>query len=281
MLLVLGSADGENANTIVSNADGRPGPTSRPTNSGCGTDRPNGKDRGKKRNLSKQRTQASRPRPSVANASSARSPPTVGSDLPTPIENSETPGGNTDPAPTQPSLNTSEEDNEEESGSSRARWGSLEVRLLIEGKKLEYAQLDNSGSRDVIVNATTKWNRIADHLRAQGYNAQAQDERKEADLPATFDQEWIELLDTFMVDRPCQKPPFVADSSAADMAIDDSEIPSTQEREHRMTSKRKHAVGENTRFLVLGLNSGLKESMDTLATAMNDCEKMRLKTNKM
>ncbi|KAL2649940.1 hypothetical protein R1flu_018068 [Riccia fluitans] len=116
-----GFADGENANIVVSNAAGRPGPASRPTNSGRGTDRPNGKDRGKKQNLLKQRTQASRPRPSVANASSARSPSIVGSDLPTPIENPETPGGNMDPAPTQPGLNTSEEDNEEDLGFGRAR----------------------------------------------------------------------------------------------------------------------------------------------------------------
>ncbi|KAL2633945.1 hypothetical protein R1flu_005424 [Riccia fluitans] len=46
-------ADGENASTVVSNAAGRPGPTSRPLNSGRGTDRPSGKDCGKKRNLSK------------------------------------------------------------------------------------------------------------------------------------------------------------------------------------------------------------------------------------
>ncbi|KAL2650088.1 hypothetical protein R1flu_018216 [Riccia fluitans] len=59
------------------------------------------------------------------------------------------------------------------------------------------------------------------------------------------------------------------------MAIDDSEIPSAEEREHRMTGKRKRAVGENIHFLVSGISSGLKESMDTLATAMKDCEKMR------
>ncbi|KAL2621247.1 hypothetical protein R1flu_001452 [Riccia fluitans] len=104
------------------------------------------------------------------------------------------------------------------------------------------------------------------------------DERKEADLPATFDQEWIELLDTFMADRPCQNPPFVADSSATDTAIDDFEIRSAQEREHRMTGKRKRVVGENTRFLMSSLNSGLKESMDTLATTMKDCEKMRVES---
>ncbi|KAL2632623.1 hypothetical protein R1flu_004102 [Riccia fluitans] len=93
----LGSADGENANTIVLNMVGRPGPASRPANSGRGTDRPSG------------------------------SLPIVGSDLPTPTEYPETPGGNTDPALTQPGLNTSEEDIEEETGSGRARWGSLEV----------------------------------------------------------------------------------------------------------------------------------------------------------
>ncbi|KAL2635994.1 hypothetical protein R1flu_007473 [Riccia fluitans] len=127
-------ADGENASTIVSNAARRPRPTSRPTNSGRGTDRPSG------------------------------SPPIVRSNLPTPFENPETLGGNIDPAPTQPDLNTFEEDSEEDSGFGSARWSSVEVRLLIKAKKLEYAQLDNSGSREVIFKATTKWNRIEDHL---------------------------------------------------------------------------------------------------------------------
>ncbi|KAL2651171.1 hypothetical protein R1flu_019299 [Riccia fluitans] len=95
------------------------------------------------------------------------------------------------------------------------------------------------------------------------------DDHFEANLDPDFDETWVDLLASFLQRRPCQQPPTVADSSTANQTssnIDDSKEPSPSEAP--MTGKCKRSISENTKFLVAGMTSSLKEPMETLGGVM-------------
>ncbi|KAL3680565.1 hypothetical protein R1sor_023521 [Riccia sorocarpa] len=196
----------------------------------------------------------------------------------------------------------------EDSGSNpnalgRIRWESWEVRHLLEAKRAEYEEMNGSGARDLIVNATVKWLKIREKLLAQGvrttvkrckakwdvlireyrkikdfekktgnpsYQSLSVDERREENVPAIFENEWIEILDGFMLSRSSIVPPFVADSSAAqESAVDDSEEPTPIEQ--RLNGKRKRGIGENTTFLVSNPIQGISPSLPKSVQVLDPC----------
>ncbi|KAL3684837.1 hypothetical protein R1sor_002859 [Riccia sorocarpa] len=103
--------------------------------------------------------------------------------------------------------------------------------------------------------------------------------KKEENVPLSLGSEWIELLDGFMGSRHSTQPPSVADSSGVmgdNTAIDDTAEPSSSKA--RMTGKRKHTIGENTKFLVQGITTGMCDSMEMLVACMKECEQMKVAT---
>ncbi|KAL3701383.1 hypothetical protein R1sor_019405 [Riccia sorocarpa] len=195
---------------------------------------------------------------------------------------------------------------EDSGGQHGTRWLDWQVKVLLEAKREEYQSLDGASSRDVILNASykfkwkkiaeklvshnihfsykrcrTKWNRTVREYRrihdfqinvtgAPAYASMDVEARAREKLPVKFEQEWIDILDTFLGDRPCQRPP--------GGNIDDSE--SARPEESQMNGKRKRNVGENTKYLVAGMTAAMKESTEALVNIIKKSEDKRLAAEK-
>ncbi|KAL3684163.1 hypothetical protein R1sor_002185 [Riccia sorocarpa] len=115
------------------------------------------------------------------------------------------------------------------------------------------------------------------------FGAMTAEQRHVEDLDPDFEEEWVDLLAFFLKNMASQQPPAVAESinvyNENSSGADDSDEP--QQYEQPMTGKRKQSVGENTRFLVSGMTSGLDRSMQTLGGIMKECEEMRTEAKRL
>ncbi|KAL3688858.1 hypothetical protein R1sor_015167 [Riccia sorocarpa] len=195
----------------------------------------------------------------------------------------------------------------EEAGRGR-KWKNWEITVLLEAKKDEAVMRLNAAPRGVVVRAKDRWDAISKKIQAKGvlydgpqcrckwnvlvreyrkivdhnscsgkepWESMSSEERKEANLPQTFETEHLRILDSFMKDRAGQNPASVADSSLlSDNNVDDSD--EANGKETTLNGKRKRVVGENTRFLV----DGMKDSMKELGDVMTKLEAERIVADK-
>ncbi|KAL3675944.1 hypothetical protein R1sor_025892 [Riccia sorocarpa] len=177
-------------------------------------------------------------------------------------------------------LNSTEPENNDgtvEDAGRGKKWRSWEIIVLLEAKLDEVVERSSTPVRGIV----GKWNvlvreyrKIIDHNARSGqqpWESMTPDERKEANLPITFEIEHLRILDSFIKDRAGQNPGSIADSSInLESNVDDSNEPTS--KEEKLNYKRKRPVGENTQFLV----DCMRESMKELGDVMRELEAQRL-----
>ncbi|KAL2643630.1 hypothetical protein R1flu_011217 [Riccia fluitans] len=84
------------------------------------------------------------------------------------------------------------------------------------------------------------------------------EEWRKADLPMSFEDEHLRILDSFMKDKVAQNPASITDSSIfSESNVDDSDEPTCKEAQ--LNGKCKRPVGENTKFIVAGMRNSMRE----------------------
>ncbi|KAL2653735.1 hypothetical protein R1flu_021863 [Riccia fluitans] len=84
------------------------------------------------------------------------------------------------------------------------------------------------------------------------------EELRKIDMPMSFEDEHLHILDSFMKDKAAQNPASIADSSIfPESNVDDSDEPT--DKEAHLNGKRKRPVGENTKFIVAGMQDSMRE----------------------
>ncbi|KAL3678025.1 hypothetical protein R1sor_020981 [Riccia sorocarpa] len=180
-------------------------------------------------------------------------------------------------------LDASEPENDDSTGgdAGRKKWRWWEIIVLLEAKRDEAVERSSAPVRGIVLRAVDQWNRIATKCKSKGVNydgpqcqgkwnvlvreyrkiidhnapsgqqpweSMTPDERKEANLPITFETKHLRILDSFMKDRAGQNPGSIADSSINLESNVDSDEPTG--KEEKLNDKRKRPMGENTRFMV-------------------------------
>ncbi|KAL2609912.1 hypothetical protein R1flu_028485 [Riccia fluitans] len=101
------------------------------------------------------------------------------------------------------------------------------------------------------------------------------EERRKADLPMSFEDEHLRILDSFMKDKVAQNLASIADSSIfPESNVDDSD--ELTGKEAQLNGKCKRPVGESTKFIV----AGMRDSMRELGEIMTRLEADRLLVEK-
>ncbi|KAL2644213.1 hypothetical protein R1flu_011800 [Riccia fluitans] len=171
------------------------------------------------------------------------------------------------------------------------KWRNWEVVVLLEAKREEALVRSSSAAREIVLHAKErrdliarkcmskgvnfdgaqcrgKWNvlvheyrKIVDHnsrLGKEPWESMNLDERRKADLPMSFEDEHLRILDSFMKDKAAQNPASIVDSSIfPESNVDDSDEPTGKEAQ--LNGKHKRPVGENTKFIVVGMRDSMRE----------------------
>ncbi|KAL2608120.1 hypothetical protein R1flu_026693 [Riccia fluitans] len=188
------------------------------------------------------------------------------------------------------------------------KWRNWDVVVLLEAKREEALVRSSSAARGIVLHAKERWDLIARKCNSKGVNfdgAQCRgkwnvlvreyrkivdhnsrsgkepwesmnlEEQRKADLPMSFEDEHLRILDSFMKDKAAQNPTSIAESSIFSKSnVDDSD--ESTGKKAQLNGKHKRPVGENTKFIV----ARMRDSMRELGEVMMRLEADRLLAEK-